>query len=68
MSDDRPPAWRCTVCGYVHHSPRPPDDCPVCGADGRFFEAVIRHSAGSGGLSTRPGAPEMASSLIGVQE
>ncbi|MEW6267523.1 MAG: rubredoxin-like domain-containing protein [Thermodesulfobacteriota bacterium] len=24
--------WKCTVCGYVHEAPKPPDACPVCGA------------------------------------
>jgi rubredoxin len=33
-------AWRCTVCGYVHHGPEPPDICPVCGADKSKFEPL----------------------------
>ena len=32
--------WRCTICGYVHTGPEPPDTCPVCGADRSFFERV----------------------------
>src|SRR5208337_3282991 len=31
-------AWRCTVCGYVHRGPEPPDGCPVCGAPRELFE------------------------------
>lgn len=31
-------AWRCTVCGYVHEGPEPPDECPVCGATRDDFE------------------------------
>ncbi len=31
--------WVCLVCGYVHHGPEPPDECPVCGADRSDFEA-----------------------------
>jgi nitrite reductase (NADH) large subunit len=31
-------AWLCTVCGYVHQGPEPPDVCPVCGADKALFE------------------------------
>jgi nitrite reductase (NADH) large subunit len=31
-------AWRCTVCGYVHRGPEPPDACPVCGASRDRFE------------------------------
>lgn len=33
--------WRCTVCGYIHEGPEPPDPCPVCGADKSFFEEVV---------------------------
>lgn len=27
--------WKCTVCGYIHEGPNPPEKCPVCkqGAD-----------------------------------
>ncbi len=30
--------WRCTVCGFVHNGPEPPDVCPVCGATKDLFE------------------------------
>ena len=30
--------WVCTVCGYVHHGPEPPDICPICGATSDLFE------------------------------
>lgn len=23
-------AWRCRICGHVHHGEEPPDECPVC--------------------------------------
>lgn len=29
--------WKCTVCGYIHTGPEPPDKCPVCGADRSLF-------------------------------
>ncbi|MEW5734072.1 MAG: rubredoxin-like domain-containing protein [Thermodesulfobacteriota bacterium] len=29
--------WRCTVCGYIHEGPEPPEVCPVCGADKSKF-------------------------------
>lgn len=29
--------WQCTVCGYIHEGPEPPDHCPVCGADRSKF-------------------------------
>lgn len=32
--------WKCTVCGYIHEGPEPPDVCPVCGAPKEMFEAV----------------------------
>lgn len=35
-----PTAWRCTVCGYIHKGPEPPDKCPVCGADRSKFEPL----------------------------
>jgi nitrite reductase (NADH) large subunit len=31
--------WVCLICGYVHHGPEPPEECPVCGADRSDFEA-----------------------------
>lgn len=33
-------AWRCIVCGYVHHGDEPPAECPVCGASRDDFEPV----------------------------
>jgi len=24
--------WVCSICGYIHYGPEPPDECPVCGA------------------------------------
>lgn len=32
--------WRCTICGYVHEGPAPPETCPVCGADRSAFEPL----------------------------
>src|SRR5690554_1538135 len=33
--------WRCTVCGYVHLGPAPPQEgCPLCGAGPEAFEIV----------------------------
>jgi len=31
-------AWRCSVCGYVHRGPEPPEGCPVCGVPRSEFE------------------------------
>lgn len=32
--------WKCTICGYIHTGPTPPDTCPVCGADASKFERL----------------------------
>lgn len=33
--------WQCSVCGYIHEGPEPPENCPVCGADkSKFVELV----------------------------
>jgi len=32
--------WRCTVCGYVHEGPEPPEKCPICHAPAGMFEAI----------------------------
>jgi len=29
--------WQCTVCGYIHEGPEPPEHCPVCGAERSKF-------------------------------
>ncbi len=35
---DKPRAWRCSVCGYIHAQSEPPSECPVCGAAQSDFE------------------------------
>ncbi|MCI1778571.1 MAG: NADH peroxidase [Bacteroidales bacterium] len=30
----------CTVCGYVHEGPEPPEKCPVCGAPASKFKEI----------------------------
>jgi rubredoxin/uncharacterized membrane protein len=37
--------WKCTVCGYVHTGPEPPEQCPVCGADKSMFVEVTDSKA-----------------------
>lgn len=39
MSDSDSKAWRCNVCGYIHHGSEPPDMCPICGSPREAFEA-----------------------------
>lgn len=33
--------WKCSVCGYEHQGPTPPDECPVCHAERSAFVAVV---------------------------
>lgn len=39
-------AWRCIVCGYVHHGDQPPAECPVCGASRDDFEPATPTPSG----------------------
>ncbi len=32
--------WICTVCGYVHEGPEPPEKCPVCGVPANKFKEL----------------------------
>ncbi len=32
--------WICTVCGYVHEGPEPPEKCPQCKQPAEKFKAV----------------------------
>jgi nitrite reductase (NADH) large subunit len=45
MRNGEPKAWRCIVCGYIHHGDAPPETCPVCGAAASEFEAYGEESA-----------------------
>mgnify|MGYP001764357056 CR=1 FL=1 len=33
-------AWRCRMCGHVHHGENPPDECPYCFADAAAFKKI----------------------------
>lgn len=35
-----PRQWKCTVCGYLHEGPEPPENCPRCGAERSEFIPV----------------------------
>lgn len=41
LSGPKADKWRCTICGYVHEGPEPPESCPVCGADRSLFEPLF---------------------------
>jgi len=49
--------WKCTVCGYIHDGPEPPERCPQCGAPKEKFillesgEEASDVSSDSGGAS-----------------
>ncbi|MBM3500465.1 MAG: pyridine nucleotide-disulfide oxidoreductase [Armatimonadetes bacterium] len=43
-------AWRCTVCGYIHRGPEPPEWCPVCGSPAAEFEPYDAAAAPRAGL------------------
>lgn len=37
--------WRCTVCGYIHKGPEPPEECPVCHAPREAFVEIEAEGA-----------------------
>jgi len=50
-------AWRCIVCGYVHHGGEPPAECPVCGASREDFEPAVLAPSDLVGTAPAPAAP-----------
>ncbi len=60
--------WRCTVCGYIHDGPAPPEVCPVCGATSEAFEEIGPEPGGSEAPSAHPVVPsvEAGSDLAGA--
>ena len=42
---DEKKKWKCTVCGYIHTGPEPPEKCPVCGAPKNRFVEVSEDAA-----------------------
>ena len=44
MPNTTPQAWRCSVCGYIHREPQPPEWCPVCGAARSEFEPYVEQA------------------------
>lgn len=37
--------WICTVCGYVHEGPMPPEKCPQCGVPASKFKELVEGQA-----------------------
>ena len=53
--------WRCTVCGYVHEGPEPPEKCPLCKAPASKFvkvEETGMNWAAEHVIGVAEGAPE----------
>lgn len=41
MKGEKPmTTWKCTVCGYIHEGPEPPEQCPVCKHPAEVFVKV----------------------------
>ena len=38
--------WICTVCGYVHEGPEPPERCPLCKAPKEKFNEMVEKEGG----------------------
>ena len=36
--------WVCTVCGYIHEGPTPPEACPVCKAPASKFKELVEQT------------------------
>ncbi len=32
--------WVCATCGHTHVGPKPPDECPICGAKGSGYMRI----------------------------
>jgi len=52
--------WKCTVCGYVHTGPEPPEKCPVCGADKSMFVEVTASEAAPEKQDVQAKSPEIS--------
>ena len=35
---EKPIAWKCSVCGYVHEGTEPPEKCPCCKHPREYYE------------------------------
>ena len=60
--------WRCTICGYVHTGPTPPETCPVCGADASKFERLDEEPQPTTKSSLMPATPAATSHPAGAED
>jgi len=37
---DKPVVWRCINCGYIHTGKTPPEKCPACAHEKKYFEIL----------------------------
>ncbi len=57
--------WRCSVCGYVHTGPEPPEKCPVCGADrSKFIEIPSETASGDPQIEAKGTTADVPSSSL----
>jgi len=40
---DKPVVWRCINCGYVHTGATPPEKCPACAHEKKYFEVLAEN-------------------------
>ena len=38
--------WICTVCGYIHEGPTPPERCPQCRVPASKFKELVEEAGG----------------------
>jgi rubrerythrin len=38
--DEKTSAWRCRMCGHIHHGEAPPEKCPYCFFPDTAFKKV----------------------------
>ena len=38
--------WICTVCGYIHEGPTPPERCPQCRVPASKFKELVEEEGG----------------------
>ena len=65
--------WECTVCGYIHEGPQPPDACPVCGVGPEYFKEIVEKEAKTmtekvieppGGEAEKKAAPSLFRKMV----
>ena len=60
--------FRCTVCGYVHEGPTPPERCPRCRMSANKFELIDESAAPAASFGTGTAAnPFGRRSLAGTK-